>query len=30
MPGFDIFVIVLVALFFVLAASVVKIVPQGL
>ncbi len=29
MPGFDIFVIVLVALFFVLAASVVKIVPQG-
>ena len=29
MPGFDIFAIVLVALFFVLAASVVKIVPQG-
>jgi regulator of protease activity HflC (stomatin/prohibitin superfamily) len=29
MPGFDIFVIVLVGLFFVLAASVVKIVPQG-
>ena len=29
MPGFDIFVLVLVALFFVLAASVVKIVPQG-
>lgn len=29
MPGLDIFVIVLVALFFVLAASVVKIVPQG-
>ncbi len=29
MPGFDIFVIALVALFFVVAASVVKIVPQG-
>ena len=29
MPGLDIFVIVLVALFFVLAASTVKIVPQG-
>ncbi len=29
MPGFDIFVLVFVALFFVLAASVVKIVPQG-
>jgi len=29
MPGFDIFVLVLVALFFVLAASIVKIVPQG-
>ena len=29
MPGLDIFVLVLVALFFVLAASVVKIVPQG-
>jgi regulator of protease activity HflC (stomatin/prohibitin superfamily) len=28
-PGFDIFVIVLVGLFFVLAASIVKIVPQG-
>ena len=29
MPGLDIFVIILVALFIVLAASVVKIVPQG-
>ncbi len=29
MIGFDVFVIVLVALFFVVAASVVKIIPQG-
>jgi regulator of protease activity HflC (stomatin/prohibitin superfamily) len=29
MHGFDIFVIILVGLFFVLAASIVKIVPQG-